>query len=97
MADSPVLNCFNFFCHFCLNNTVWENRGNHAKCLGCARFGSNYVDKCETCNLEAYLFDNNCVKCAGAYEPTNKEPEQRNCPTCKGETTWSCFIGAFQC
>jgi hypothetical protein len=30
--DHTTLNMYNYFCHFCLNVTLWENKGNYSKC-----------------------------------------------------------------
>jgi len=69
---NPTLNCYNFFCHFCLNNTIWENKGNFSKCQGCSIIGSNYEAACANCQKKTFIFGDKCVNCVGAYKHTDQ-------------------------
>jgi len=72
MEGATTYSCFSFYCPFCVDITLWENKGNQSKCQQCTTLGTNYMDTCSRCQKDStFLFVRVC-SVLNALAPTSR-------------------------
>ena len=53
MEGATTYSCLSFYCPFCVEITLWSNKGNQSKCQQCTTLGTNYMDTCSRCQKDS--------------------------------------------
>ena len=107
------MNSFNYFCSFCLRQSLHDNKGNFAACQECGINGSNFSAACISCQRpEQYVYWRHdfetgkgdtpanavCSKCTGATLWSGEAPQvSSNCKLCLRETQMNDFGVLQEC